>query len=82
MQRADVFAIQVHGHIVFKRNSSIATSNRAEGHGRLAEAMWDSDCSDAIHWRVLDRGIEDHSELHPLMESKHRLFSSHIHFIR
>src|SRR5258708_37876815 len=30
---------------------------RAEGDGGLAEAMRDSDRRNAIHWRVLDRGI-------------------------
>src|SRR5262249_12275836 len=31
--------------------------SRAEGDGRLAEAMRDSDRSHAIDWGVLDRGI-------------------------
>src|SRR5215471_1682100 len=30
---------------------------RAEGDGRLAEAVRDSHRRDAIHWSVLDRGI-------------------------
>src|SRR6266404_5919061 len=30
---------------------------RAEGDGAQAEAKCDSDRRDAIHWRVLDRGI-------------------------
>ena len=30
---------------------------RVKGDGRLAEAVRDSDCRDAIHWRVLGRRI-------------------------
>src|SRR5215469_471173 len=41
---------------------------RAEGHGRLAEAMQHSDCRDAIHRRVLDRGIRLRFTLHLLAD--------------
>jgi hypothetical protein len=30
--------------------------SRGEGDGRLAEAVWDSDRSNAVDWRLLDRG--------------------------
>ena len=39
---------------------------------------------DQVHFQtsLFENVVEDHSELHPLMEPKHRLFSLHILFIR